>query len=63
MKKKPEKEKQFKFEMCQSCFGVKGSLNTHQRTVHENEKTFKCEICQSCFGQKSNLNRHQRTDH
>ena len=44
------KEKPFKCEVCQTCFGEKVNLNRHQRTIHENDKPFKCGICQKSYG-------------
>lgn len=50
---------------CDKCFGRKGNLNMHMRTVHSVSgiKPHKCMQCDKCFAQKGHLYIHLRSVH
>ena len=57
------KEKKINYEICNTNFAQKSTLNTHVLTVHEGKKQFKCAICDATFGKKSTLYNHVETAH
>ena len=55
-------KKQFKCEICNANFALKGNWKIHVDTAHR-EKQFKCDVCNAMFTQKGNLKTHISTVH
>ena len=48
---------------CSNCFGLKGNLKRHIKTIHNRLKDFQCDKCLNSFVDKRNLRMHMKTIH